>query len=158
MSAMRVFNINEPSFSYDGDDPDGYRAGMDRFGPAIGASQLGGSVYELPPGQSVCPYHYESGEEEWLLVLSGNPTLRSPDGEERLAPWDVACFPRGPEGAHTVRNDTAETARVLMFSTVVVPTATVYPDSDKVGIWTGDPETDVLVRRSSKVDYYDGEA
>ncbi|MCW2987535.1 MAG: Cupin 2 conserved barrel domain protein, partial [Solirubrobacterales bacterium] len=46
----------------------------------------------------------------------------------------------------------------LMFSSVVVPTATVYPDSDKVGIWTGDPETDVLVRRSSKVDYYDGEA
>lgn len=27
---------------------------------------------------------------------------------------------------------------MLMFSTVVVPTATVYPDSDKVGIWTGD--------------------
>ena len=44
-----------------------------------------------------------------------------------------------------------------MFSTVVTPTATVYPDSDKVGIWTGDKETDVLVRRSSRVGYYDGE-
>ncbi len=47
---------------------------------------------------------------------------------------------------------------MLMFSTVVVPTATVYPDSDKVGIWTGDPEADVVVRRESKVDYFDGEA
>ena len=44
-----------------------------------------------------------------------------------------------------------------MFSTVVVPTATVYPDSDKVGVWTGDPEVDMTVRRESKVDYFDGE-
>ena len=45
-----------------------------------------------------------------------------------------------------------------MFSTVVVPTATVYPDSDKVGVWVGDPEVDMTVRRSAKVGYYDGEA
>ncbi len=94
---------------------------MARLGPLLGAKETGICVYELPPGQAVCPYHYECGEEEWLLVLSGNPTLRTPDGEERLAPWDVACFPRGPEGAHGIRNDTEETARVLMFSTVVVP-------------------------------------
>ena len=47
--------------------------------------------------------------------------------------------------------------RVLMFSTVVHPTATVYPDSDKVGIWVGDPEVDMTVRRSAKVGYYDNE-
>jgi uncharacterized cupin superfamily protein len=69
----------------------------------------------------------------------------------------VVCFPRGPEGAHGIRNESNEGARVLMFSTVVVPTATVYPDSDKVGIWTGDPETDVLVKRDSAVGYYEGE-
>ena len=74
-----------------------------------------------------------------------------------LDPWDVVCFPRGPEGAHGVGNETEETVRVLMFSTVVVPTATVYPDSDKVGIWTGDPQSDLLARRDSAVDYYDGE-
>jgi uncharacterized cupin superfamily protein len=155
---VKRINIGTPEFTWDDTDPEGFRAGMARLGPLLGAKETGISVYELPPGQSICPYHYECGEEEWLLVLSGTPTLRSPDGEERLAPWDVACFPRGPEGAHTVRNDTAETARVLMFSTVVTPTATVYPDSDKVGIWTGDKETDVVVRRSSAVGYYDGEA
>ncbi|HWH20337.1 MAG TPA: cupin domain-containing protein, partial [Solirubrobacterales bacterium] len=136
---------------------EGFRAGMARLGAALGAKETGISVYELPPGQAICPYHYECGEEEWLLVLSGNPTLRTPDGEQRLSPWDLTCFPRGPEGAHAVRNQTEEPARVLMFSTVVVPTATVYPDSDKVGIWTGDEATDVLVRRSSRVEYYDGE-
>lgn len=155
---MKKANIGNPEFSWDESDPQGFRAGAARLGKLLGAKETGITVYELPPGQAVCPYHYECGEEEWLLVLTGTPTLRTPDGEEPLEPWDVVCFPRGPEGAHQVRNGTEEYARVLMFSTVVVPTASVYPDSDKVGIWTGDPATDVLVRRSSNVDYYDGEA
>jgi uncharacterized cupin superfamily protein len=154
---VKRINIATPEFTWDDSDPDGFRAGMARLGPLLGAKETGACVYELPPGQAVCPYHYECGEEEWLLVLSGNPTLRTPDGEERLAPWDVACFPRGPEGAHGIRNDTEETARVLMFSTVVHPSATVYPDSDKIGVWTGDKETDLIVRRASGVGYYDGE-
>jgi uncharacterized cupin superfamily protein len=48
-------------------------------------------------------------------VLAGKPTLREPDGEHRLEPMDVAFFPPGPGGAHAVRNDTAETVRVLMW-------------------------------------------
>jgi uncharacterized cupin superfamily protein len=155
---MKRINIAAPQFEYDPEDPEGFRAGLAQLGKLLGAAESGISVYELPPGQAICPYHYEVGEEEWLLVLEGNPTLRTPESSERLDPWDVVCFPRGPEGAHGVRNETEASARVLMFSTVVIPTATVYPDSDKVGIWTGDPETDVMVRRENKVDYFDGEA
>lgn len=156
---MRRISIAAPGFEYDESDPDGFRSGLARLGKLLGgAEQSGISVYELPPEQAVCPYHYEVGEEEWLLVLEGEPTLRHPEGSERLAPWDVVFFEKGPAGAHGIRNETEEAVRVLMFSTVVTPTATVYPDSDKVGIWTGDPETDVMVRRESKVDYFDGEA
>lgn len=155
---MRRINIAAPAFEYDGDDPEGFRSGLARLGKLLGgAEESGVSVYELLPGQAICPYHYEVGEEEWLLVLAGEPTLRHPEGSERLSPWDVVFFEKGAAGAHGVRNETGETVRVLMFSTVVTPTATVYPDSDKVGIWTGDPETDVLVRRESKVGYFDGE-
>jgi uncharacterized cupin superfamily protein len=156
---MRRINISAPPFEYDQEDPDGFRSGLARLGKLLGdaAGESGISVYELPPGQAVCPYHYECGEEEWLLVLAGEPTLRHPEGFERLAPWDVVFFEKGPAGAHGIRNETEEPVRVLMFSTVVVPTATVYPDSDKVGIWTGDPEADVIVRRESKVNYFDGE-
>ncbi|HET6997141.1 MAG TPA: cupin domain-containing protein [Solirubrobacterales bacterium] len=154
---MRRINIASSEFEYVDADPDGFRAGMAKLGKLLGARESGISVYELPPGQAVCPYHYEVGEEEWLLVLEGRPTLRHPDGSELLEPWDVVCFPRGPEGAHKVGNEGEETARVLMFSTVVNPTATVYPDSDKIGIYTGDPETEVVVRRDSAVDYFDGE-
>jgi uncharacterized cupin superfamily protein len=154
---MRKLNIAAPSFEYDDEDPPGFRAGMFRFGPPLGASQMGASVYELPPGEAVCPYHYEYAEEEWLLVLDGHPTVRHPTGAEELEPWDAVCFAPGPEGAHQIRNDGERTARVLMFSTVVHPAATVYPDSDKIAVWTGNSADDVIVRRSSGVDYFDGE-
>lgn len=156
---MKRISIASPQFEYDAEDPEGFRSGMARLGKLLGGPEESGiSVYELPPGQSICPYHYEVGEEEWLLVLEGNPTLRHPEGSDRLGLWDVVFFEKGAAGAHGIGNETDETVRVLMFSTVVIPTATVYPDSDKVGIWTGDPETDVLVRRESRVDYFDGEA
>jgi uncharacterized cupin superfamily protein len=156
--SLRRVNIASPEFKYDPDDPAGFRAGMLRIGPQVGAAELGASVYELPPGQAICPYHYEHGEEEWLLVLDGHPSVRHPEGTDQLEPWDAVCFPRGPDGAHGVRNETDETVRVLMFSNVVHPTATVYPDSDKIAIWTGgDRSDDLITKRSSGVDYYSGE-
>jgi len=155
---MKVVNIASPQFAFDPEDPDGFRAGMFRFGPLVGATKLGATLYELPPGQALCPYHYEYAEEEWLLVVDGRPSVRHPDGVDELSPWDVVCFATGPDGAHQVRNDTEATVRVLMWSDVVHPAATVYPDSDKIGIWTGNPDDDVMVRRSSDVPYYDGES
>jgi uncharacterized cupin superfamily protein len=150
-------NIADPGFEYDAEDPEGFRSGMARYGPRLGAKQMGTSVYELPPGEALCPYHYEYAEEEWLLVLAGRPTLRDPGGETELEPWDLVLFPTGPEGAHGLRNGTGETVRVLMYSTVIHPAVTVYPDSDKVGVWTGNKSDDVIVRRSSAVEYFDGE-
>jgi len=76
---MPRLNIASPEFHYDDADPEGFRAGMFRFGPKLGAKETGASVYELPPGQSICPYHYEYGEEEWLLVLEGNAQILSFD-------------------------------------------------------------------------------
>jgi uncharacterized cupin superfamily protein len=154
---MRRVSISDPQFTYDPEDAEGFRAGMFRFGPSLGAERTGTTVYELPPGESVCPYHYEYGEEEWLLVLAGRPSVRDPEGTEQLEPFDVVFFPTGPAGAHQIRNDTDEPARVLMWGMVVTPTGTAYPDSDKVALWTGDKVEDLIVRRSSGVDYYDGE-
>ncbi|HEY3021109.1 MAG TPA: cupin domain-containing protein [Solirubrobacteraceae bacterium] len=154
---MRRVNISDPPFTYDADDPEGFRSGYAKLGPDLGAQRTGATVYDLPPGQALCPYHYEYGEEEWVLVLQGRPTVRTPEGAEQLGPFDVAFFPTGPDGAHQLRNDTDTAVRVLMWSNVVYPTATAYPDSDKVGVWTGDRAEDVIVVRSSKVDYFHGE-
>jgi uncharacterized cupin superfamily protein len=158
MGRMRVLNIHEPAFEYDDTDPEPYRAGMDRLGPKLGAERIGASIYELPPGQSICPYHYEYGEEEWLLVLAGTPTVRTPEGSSELRAGDVVCFGEGPSSAHKITNATGETLRVMMLSTHNWPAASVYPDSDKIAIWPAKGSDDaVIVRRGDKREYYDGE-
>ena len=128
------------------------------FRGGFGARLTGASVYDIPPGQALCPYHYEYGEEEWLIVLEGTASLRTPAGTEPMRTQELAFFPTGPEGAHQVRNDTDQPLRVLMFSNVQHPNATVYPDSDKVGVWTGIKEEDRMLERSRHVGYFHGEA
>ena len=54
-------------------------------------------------------------------------------------------------------NGTDQTVRVLMFSNRSEPAASVYPDSGKVGIWTGNSDDDVMVEKSSGVGYWHGE-
>ena len=150
-------NVERLEYTYDPDDPEGFRSGMARLGPQLGAERTGVSVYELPPGQALCPYHYEYGEEEWVLVLEGRPALRTPEGTRTLEPFDIAFVPRGPAGAHQLRNDGEQPVRLLMFSDVVHPTATAYPDSDKVGVWTGVEGENLMAERSSNVPYFHGE-
>jgi len=133
--------------------PEGFRRSSTRVGAALGASRTGLSVYEIPPGQAIGPYHYEEPDEEWLLVVSGTPTLRHPGGEDQLEPWDVVFFPAGPDGAHLVRNDSDSVARVAMFSSSSAAVgAVVYPDSDMVWMWTADDAVDLVVERRSAVD------
>jgi len=155
---MRKFNVFEGSVEYDESEPEGYRGGAHRFGPEIGAGRLGATLYELPPGEALCPYHYES-EEEWLLVLQGQLTLRHPDGEDVLGPGDITAFPVGPAGGHKTTNNGSETVRMVMFANVDPIGYCVYPDSNKITFWSdsSDPEDKVRVRRGENLEYYDGE-
>jgi uncharacterized cupin superfamily protein len=158
---MQKTNLFAIATETDPEDPPGYRAGAVRLAPIIGGREIGGSIYDLPPGQSICPYHFEYGTEEWLIVLQGRPTLRRAaddgDAEEKLEPGDTVCFARGPSGAHKVTNATGEPVRVLMLSTMPEVDISYYPDSDKYGVWPGGGVKGFLARRSSGVDYYDGE-
>jgi uncharacterized cupin superfamily protein len=155
---MKRVNLHRPELIHDEGDPEGYETGYDRLGPKIGASQLGATIYEMPPGQSICPYHYEYPEEEWLLVLEGTATLRHPGGEEALEPGDLVCFPTGPDGAHKVTNRAGEgNLRVLMLSTKAQVAIAVYPDSDKIGAYPPNADDRLVVRRESGVDYWDRE-
>lgn len=157
---MRRVNLFTHELQHDDDDPPGYLAGYARVGPLIGAEKIGATIYELPSGQSNCPYHYEYGDEEWLLVLSGRLTVRTPDGEEEVEPGEAVCFPDGPDGAHKLTNRGEDAVRLVMLSTKNNPAVAVYPDSGKMGVWPvqGGGEDQLMVRRESKVDYWDGEA
>jgi uncharacterized cupin superfamily protein len=158
IAGMETFNLFVPADWDNENDRDGYRHKVTAFGKRLGASLLGGSLYELPPGEKTWPYHYEQGCEEWLLVVSGKPTLRSPDGEQQLEPGDVAVFPEGPTGAHQVSNETGEPVRVVFLSSKSPLAVVHYPDSGKVGIWSLTEGYQAMLRSEPKVDYWEGEA
>jgi uncharacterized cupin superfamily protein len=156
MSELRKASVLG-AFEYDDTDPEGYRSGMAHLDKAVGGEALAVKAFELPPGQSVCPYHYEY-EEEWLLVLEGALLVRTPTGEQELTAGEIVCFAPGPAGAHKVSNRTEQTARIVMFSSAREPAVAVYPDSDKIGVWPGNDEDRVMLRREDgQVEYYDGE-
>ena len=143
-----------------GSTRDGYAHRELELGSSLGATGWGGTIYELRPGERICPFHWHVAEEEWLLVLSGTPTLREHDGEQVLRPWDVAVFRRGAEGVHEVRNDTGETLQVLMLSTLSSLEMCVYPDTGKIGAWWRAEDgslTGLRNRPENNIEYFDGE-
>jgi len=150
-------NVFNDDCEYDKDDPEGFRSGFVHITKALGGEALNVKVMEVPPGEAVCPYHYEY-EEEWLVVLDGSVAVRTPAGEEELPRGETVCFPVGPAGAHKAWNRGDSTARILMFSSAREPSVAVYPDSDKIGVWPGsDLDTLMLRRADGAVDYWDGE-
>ncbi|HET7137142.1 MAG TPA: cupin domain-containing protein [Gaiellaceae bacterium] len=146
-------NVYDVELQFDEDDPPGYHTAYLRAALVLGGEKIAFNVFELPAGQSVCPYHYECGEEEWIVVLTGRPTLRTPDGEQELGPWDCVFCPPGEAGAHKVTNHGDEPARIVIWSDRTTPGTSVYPDSQKVGAWPPGK----LFRLADAVDYFDGE-
>jgi len=151
---VRLFNLRSGELELESEQP-GFRWGATRVGDRLGAAALGATVYLLDADERMFPYHFHHGVEEWLLVVDGEPAVRTPAGERRLRPGDLLCFPAGADGAHSVRGP----GRVVIFSATREPSISVYPDSDKLGTRPGgDAVADTLnFRRADAVDYWDGE-
>jgi uncharacterized cupin superfamily protein len=153
---MEPFNLSADEWDRV-EDRDGWRSKDAWVGARLGAELIGGSLYELESGDRLWPYHLHHANEEWLIVVRGAPTLRTPDGERVLREGDVVVFPRGKSGAHQVSNRTDEAIRVLMLSSMLVPDLVEYPDSGKVGARSVDGERVLLSRPGPMLDYWDGE-
>ena len=123
---------------------------------AVGSAATLMYIYDLAPGQSSCPYHYEY-EEEWLLVVEGTHrdahTRRGANGGTRRP----RVLPAGPAGAHKIMNRSESPARVLMFSSSRAPAVSVYPDSDKIGVFPGDEADELIFKRGTAVPWSEGE-
>jgi uncharacterized cupin superfamily protein len=87
---LRVFNLFGERWDRTSERP-GWRSKDGWVGRHIGAELIGGSVYELEPGCRLWPYHTHHANEEWLLVVRGRPTLRTPESEDELSEGDVVA-------------------------------------------------------------------
>jgi uncharacterized cupin superfamily protein len=150
-------NAFTAQFNYEDQEPEppGYACAEVPYGKAVGGKDLAVRLFELPPGERLCPYHYEY-VEEWLIVMVGEVKVRIPSGVESLTAGEVMCFPAGAEGAHKVWNDSQQPARIVMFSQDSTPAVAVYPDSDKVGVW-GEGEKWMFRGTEGHLEYYDGD-
>jgi uncharacterized cupin superfamily protein len=92
---------------------------------------LGATLYELGRGNFMI-YHAHHGSEELLIVLRGQPTLRTPEGERQLEEGDVVHFAAGPDGAHGIRNDSDEPVRYVVAGTRVSPEIVEYPELGQI--------------------------
>jgi uncharacterized cupin superfamily protein len=154
---MTNVNILTADMEFDEDDPAGYKAAVSNVGKLAGGDELAVKLFDLPAGESLCPYHYEY-VEEWMLVVEGEVVVRLPDGNETVQRGGLMRFAPGPGGAHKVTNASDQTARVLMFSSNPELAVAVYPDSDKIGVWTGNPDDKLMLKRADgQVGYWEGE-
>jgi|SRR5215211_4091502 len=154
-------NALEARFDAEQDRP-GFSWRAARLAAQAGSRRLGGSLYELPPGETAFPYHAHLGNEEMLVVLRGAPSLRTPRGSQTLAEGDVVAFLVGERGAHQVTGRAAEPIRFLMISEMRAPDVVLYPDSEKLGARGSAPGSAggglrMNFRTADSVDYWEGE-
>jgi uncharacterized cupin superfamily protein len=153
---MKVFNLNGDEWDRVEDRP-GWRSKDAWVGAHLDGELIGASMYELEPGDRLWPYHTHHANEEWIIVLRGRPTLRTPEGEQQLFEGDVVAFPRGPAGAHQITNRTEEPLRVLMLSTLLSPDIIEYLDSGKVAAVDAQGKRLFRAFRGADAEYWEGE-
>ncbi len=154
-------NLFEPEFDAEQDRP-GFSWRRSRIGRQAGSEHLGASLFELPPGQASFPLHYHHANEELLIVLAGEPTLRTTAGERTLAPGEVVAFARGEAGVHQILNRSEQPTRFLIVSEMNAPEIVVYPDSGKIFARDAPPGGEAVSDGGSffvadAVDYFEGE-
>ena len=82
--------------------------------------------------------------------------MKTPDGERKVVAGDLLFFPSGKNGAHKLTNSSESKSLVYIdFDVIYSVNVAVYPDSEKVGIWS-DNVTKILPL-NSELSYFDGE-
>jgi uncharacterized cupin superfamily protein len=153
-----VPNINQPDF----DDPrelEGFRARRARLGRQTGASLVGASLWEVPPGEAAYPFHWHVAQEEMVIVLEGDMRLRTPEGWREVPEGEVLFFPTGEGGAHQLHNAGEQTVRFLAVANQQ-PDIVLYPDSGKLGAsesGRGAGGVHMAFKTDDAVSYWEGE-
>ena len=153
---MKVFNLYGDNWD-EPRDREGWRINEAFVGHHIGGELIGASLSEIEPGNRHWPYHTHYANEEWAIVLRGEPTLRTPAGEHALKEGDVVCFPRGNEGAHQIANNTDSPVRVLMLSSMIFPDIVEYLDTGKVFAQNASGDPIMFARPGPRAEYWEDE-
>ncbi len=157
-SSINADGVFEP-FSTDDVPWEDYSRG-DRFGIRFrqigefgGCSHVGVCVEIIAPGKQSYPAHYHMLEEEHLLILEGQITLRLGENSHEMSAGDYVCFPAGQKAGHTLVNNSNAPCRYLIIGERNPNDVIVFTDSGRVSVRL----TDEGYRKSATMDYWEGE-
>ncbi len=150
----KIFNVKKISFEKTRSRiPEFLWHTSPRLAELSNAKHLQFDVRSLDSGKFSFPYHFHRAAEELFLILSGEATLRSPEGFQKVSEGDIVFFEEGAKGAHQLYNHSHLPCVYLDVRTTPRIDVTEYPDSGKVNIL---PERQIF-EGSSYVDYFKGE-
>lgn len=109
-----------------------FGASWRRLGNAGGLTRFGVNLSRLPPGVWSSQRHWHSHEDEFVVVLEGELSLVTDDGEELLRAGDSAAFKAGDRNGHHLINRSSRDAVVLEVGNREAADACDYPDIDMV--------------------------
>lgn len=100
-----------------------------RLAPAGGLTEFGASHVTLEPGAWSSQRHWHEGEDELVVMLTGEAVLVDDAGEHAMHPGDIAAFPAGDANGHVLQN---RSDAPCSFVAVGRPAASAchYPDID----------------------------
>ena len=124
-----------------------------RLAKIVNSKYLQFDIRSLDPGKFSFPYHFHHASEELFMIISGEATLRTPEGFEKVGNGDLVFFETGPGSAHQLYNHGSVPCVYLDIRASTGMDVTQYPDSNKLNIL---PLMEVF-EKSAKVDYFHGE-
>jgi len=103
-----------------------------KLGDVAGLTQFGVNRLKLPPGAWSSQRHWHESSDEFVLVLEGEVTLVSDEGETLLTPGQAAGFKAGDANGHCLQNRSDEDVYVLEIGTRQASETAHYSDIDMI--------------------------
>ena len=100
------------------------------LGQAAGLTQFGVSMMTIEPGGMSSQRHWHEGEDEFLLMVSGELVLVEENNETLMRSGDMAGFKAGIENGHHMVNRSEDEAKFLIVGTSATNDICHYPDID----------------------------
>jgi uncharacterized cupin superfamily protein len=124
-----------------------------QLGDLVNSKYVQFRIRSLDQGRFSFPYHFHRACEELFVILSGEATLRTPEGFQKVEQGDIIFFEEGYSGAHQVYNHADFPCVYLYLRTTSGIDVCEYPDWGKINLL---PFFEVF-ESSSKVDYFKAE-
>ena len=102
-----------------------------RLAPVGGLTALGASHVVLKPGGWSSQRHWHNGEDELLVMLSGEAVLIEDSGRTVLHPGDVCAWPEGRADGHHLINESSSDCSFIAVS-AGPDMGGEYPDIDMI--------------------------